>query len=196
MATQRARETPGIVSNILHQLSEMKYRIKRQYSPEDAVEFVEFRPTLVPSVLVNKLWADEGTCVLWGNYPHIPALASMEPERRQYYANKVRKIFIISPPTESAVSLECLTDLKWPLLRSLEMEVDFARHGDQIRSMLHSKLQHLEVAGYISEGQEYFKQFLLPTIFVSSVSQLCICARDQFPVILCPLSIEIKLINI
>lgn len=165
MATQRALETPGIVSNILQLLSEMKYRIKRQYSPEDAVEFIEFRPTLVPSVLVNRLWADEGTCVLWGNYPHIPALASMEPERRQYYANKIRKIFIISPPTESTISLEYLTDLKWPLLRSLEMEVDFARHGDQIRSMLHSKLERLEIAGYISEGQEYFKQFLLPTIF-------------------------------
>ena len=196
MATQRALETTDIVSNILHKLSGMKYKVKRQYSPEDAVEFVEFRPTLVPSVLVNRLWADEGTCVLWGNYPHIPALASMEPERRQYYANKVRKIFIISPPTESTISLECLTDLKWPLLRSLEMEVDFARHGDLIRSMLHSKLEHLEIAGYISEGQEYFKQFLLPTIFVSFVSQLCIHASDHFPVIPYPLSIEIKLINI
>ncbi|OCL10407.1 hypothetical protein AOQ84DRAFT_362444 [Glonium stellatum] len=165
MATQRALEMPAIVSNILHQLSEMKYKVKRQYSPEDPVESVEFRPTLVPSVLVNRLWADEGTCVLWGNYPHIPALASMAPERRQYYANKVRKIFTISPPPGSMSSLEYLADLQWPLLKSLEMEVDFARHGDQIRSMLHPQLEHLEISGYMSEGQEYFKQFLLPTIF-------------------------------
>ena len=60
--------------------------------------------------------------MLWGNYPHIPALASMELERRQYHANKVRKIFIISLPTDSTISLECLTDLKCHLLRPLEME--------------------------------------------------------------------------
>ena len=65
-----------------------------------------------------------------------------------------------------------------------------------IRSILYSKLKHLEIAGYIREGQEYFKQFLLPTIFVSSVSQLYICARDHFPMIPCPLPIEIRLINI
>ena len=46
----------------------------------------------------------------------------MELERRQYHANKVRKIFIISLLTKSTISLECLTDPKCHLLRSLEME--------------------------------------------------------------------------
>lgn len=169
-AAERALANRHIVSNILHQLSDMKYKVKRQFGPDQPVEFLEFRPTLVPSILVNKLWADEGTSVLWENYPHLPALSVMEPDRKQYYANKVRKIFTMSPPIGSPTSLEHLRDLRWPKLKSLEMDVDFARHGDQIRTMMHPALEYLELSGYQSEGAEYFKSFVLPTIFVSSQS--------------------------
>ncbi|KAJ4301220.1 hypothetical protein N0V90_003311 [Kalmusia sp. IMI 367209] len=53
-----------ILSTILHHLSDMKYKDRRQYGPDQPVEFLEFRPTLVPSILVNKMWADEGTSIL------------------------------------------------------------------------------------------------------------------------------------
>jgi len=54
-----------ILSTILLQLSDMKYKDRRQYGPDQPVEFLEFRPTLVPAILVNKQWADEGTSILW-----------------------------------------------------------------------------------------------------------------------------------
>ncbi|KAF2499154.1 hypothetical protein BU16DRAFT_503088 [Lophium mytilinum] len=164
-AAERVLTDPIFVLKILKTLSSMKYKVKRQFAPETPVEWLEFRPTLVPSILVSRLWANEGTSVLWENYPHLLAMADMPVNRKQHYANKVHKIFIMSPLPGSPISLEHLRDLQWPLLESLEMDIDFARHGEQIRSMMGPTLKHLELSGYQSEGAEYFGQFVLPTIF-------------------------------
>ncbi|KAF2804293.1 uncharacterized protein BDZ99DRAFT_452187 [Mytilinidion resinicola] len=164
-AAERVLTDPIFVLKILKTLSSMKYKVKRQFAPETPVEWLEFRPTLVPSILVSRLWASEGTSVLWENYPHLLAMADMPLKRKQYYANKIRKVFIMSPLPGSPISLEHLRDLQWPLLESLEMDINFAWHGDQIRSMMGPNLKHLELSGYQSEGAEYFGHFVLPTIF-------------------------------
>ncbi|KAF2684849.1 hypothetical protein K458DRAFT_477532 [Lentithecium fluviatile CBS 122367] len=154
-----------IVSTILHHLSGMKYKDRRQYGPDQPVEFLEFRPTLVPSILVNRLWADEGTSILWRRYPHLPAFKKMPIERRQYYAIKVQHVFALSPPPGSADSLDYLEDLAWPNLKSLELEVDFKRHGANFASMLHTGLENLEISGLQSGDSNYFSGVVLPALF-------------------------------
>ncbi|KAF2184960.1 hypothetical protein K469DRAFT_577661 [Zopfia rhizophila CBS 207.26] len=154
-----------IASNILRQLSDMKYKVRRQFGPDQPVEFLEFRPTLVPSILVNRLWADEGTSILWARYPHLSTMEIMEPPRRQYYANKVERIFSTSPPIGHPASFDHLVGLQWPRLKYLELEVDFLRHGVPFRSMLHAGLEHLELSGYQSGSPEYFTETLLPALF-------------------------------
>lgn len=102
-------------------------------------------------------------------YPHLPALKGMSMERRQYYANKVHYIFALSPPPESAETLDYLHGLVWPSLISLELEVDIWRHGAPFMSMLHAGLEHVELSGTQSGGSQYFSDTILLTLLVSNV---------------------------
>ncbi|CAI6341545.1 unnamed protein product [Periconia digitata] len=167
MAVATALANPHVVSTILHHLSDMKYRDRRQNGPDEPVEFLEFRPTLVPSILVNRLWADEGTGILWRRYPHLPALRWVSPERRQYYADKVQQVFVMSPPDDSASDLDYLKGLRWPNLKSLEFEVDFLRHGGVFADMLHGGLERLELLGMQSGDSTYISGIVLPELFNS-----------------------------
>jgi len=136
-----------ILSRILHHLSEMKYKERRQYGPDQPVEFLEFRPTLVPSILVNKLWADVACGILWRRYPHLTALKSMSQERRQYYAEKVQRIFSLGPPSGSIEAPDYLDGLTWPNLKCLEFELDFRKHVVHFATMFHDGLEKLELSG-------------------------------------------------
>jgi hypothetical protein len=167
MAAETAMTNRHVVSNILHHLSNMKYKDRRQYGPDQPVEFLEFRPTLVPSILVNRLWADAGTSILWRRYPHLPALKEMSFERRQYYANKVQRVFALSPPLGDADPLDYLDGLAWPNLKTLELEVDIMRHGIRFASMVHSGLERLEILGFQSGDSNYFSEVILPALLVS-----------------------------
>jgi hypothetical protein len=175
MAAAEAMTNRHIVSTILHQLSDMKYKDRRQRGADQPVELLEFRPTLVPCILVNQLWADEGTTVLWKRYPHLPQFRGMDPTRRQYYANKVQCLFTISPSSGVAESLEYLDGLKWPNLKSLELEIDFKLLGAKFQSMLHTQLENFELSGLQSGGSAYFSEKGLPSLFVSLVNT-CISA--------------------
>ena len=165
MAATTAMMNRHIVSTILHHLSDMKYKDRRQRGPDQPVELLEFRPTLVPAILVNKLWADAGTSVLWKRYPHLPALKFMDMERRQYYANKVHQIFSLSPPPGHPETLDYLDNLEWSSLKSLELEVDFIGHGAKFLNMLHPGLEHFELSGMQSGGATYFADVVLPSLF-------------------------------
>lgn len=142
----------------------MKYKDRRQYGPDQPVEFLEFRPTLVPSILVNRLWADEGTSILWKRYPHLPALQNMRPARRQYYASKIERIFSLGPPPDRTEPLDYLDNLAWPNLKSLELEVDLQRHGAKFSSMMHPRLEHLEISGIQSGGSTFFVEVVFPSM--------------------------------
>ena len=167
-ATSTAVTDRQIVGRILHNLSGMKYKDRRQRGPDQPVELLEFRPTLVPSILVNRLWADAGTSVLWRRYPHLPALRDMAPERRQYYANKVQHLFTMGPSPLQPDTLDYLEDLQWPELKSLELEIDFVRHGHRFLPMLNAGvLENLELSGLQSCSSAYFAEVVLPSILVS-----------------------------
>lgn len=162
MASATAMADRQIVSLVLHHLSDMKYKDRRQQGPDQPVEFLEFRPTLVPSILVNKLWASEGTSILWRRYPHLPALSSIRNDRRQWYASKVQRAFIVSPEPDAAEDLEYLETLSWPSLKTLELEVDWKRHGKSLYHMLKANLEHLEISGEQSGSSKYIAEVVLP----------------------------------
>lgn len=178
MAAQRALDDRQVLSNVLHQLSSQTYKVRRQLGPDQPVEFLEFRPTLVPSILVNRLWAEGGTSILWQNYPHLPALATIDIQRRQYYASKVQKLYVESPPPDHPDTLDYLLDLEWPALKYLELEVDFSRHGGQMRNMLHGGLEHLEFTGFQGGGANAFRDSVLPALFVSYAQSFELRSHD------------------
>jgi hypothetical protein len=167
MAAAVALADRHIVSLVLHHLSEMKYKDRRQGGPDQPVELLEFRPTLVPSILVNKLWADESTSILWKRYPHLPALQAMDPNRSQYYANKVERLFVSSPSPESDGDLAYLAHLDWPQLKTLELEADWTKHGRNLKRMTHAALEHLEVTGIQTGDSSHLNTVLLPDLFAS-----------------------------
>jgi hypothetical protein len=163
-----------IVSLVLHHLSDMKYKDRRQPGPDQPVEFLEFRPTLVPSILVNQLWAAEGTSILWKRYPHLPALQHMTFGRRQWYANKVERLFV-SEPAEDEEDLAHLEGLGWPKLKILELEIDWKIHGKGVGSMLHAGLEHLEFLGPQSGDSHFVAGTVLPALFAPCTNLSSIC---------------------
>ncbi|KAF1914833.1 hypothetical protein BDU57DRAFT_520034 [Ampelomyces quisqualis] len=167
MATARAAADRQTVSLILNHLSDMKYKDRRQGGPDQPVEFLEFRPTLVPAILVNRLWADEGTSILWKRYPHLPALRNMPHGRRQWYSNKVERLFLLSPSIHSGEDLAYLENLDWPCLKSLELEADWQRHKGSLQGMLHENLEHLELSSPQSGNSTYIGGTLLPSLLTS-----------------------------
>jgi hypothetical protein len=167
MAAATALADRHIVSTILRHLSDMKYQARRQEGPDQPVDFLEFRPTLVPSILVNKLWADEATSILWKRYPHLAALENMQAARRQWYAEKVEQLYISSPSLESGEDLLYLEQLNWPNLKDLELEADWKRHGTSLQHMLHRNLEHLEISAAQSGESVYIAETLLSSLFAS-----------------------------
>lgn len=169
----------GLVHRILRALSDIRIPVREQDLNEGPVKFQKFPPTLVPSILVNHLWADEGTSILWAKYPFTGALMGMDPDRRQYYANKVQNMYLWSPPAGFPyVRPYELRDLKWPALRTLELKIDdLAHHMDHLRNMLHEQLEDIEIAGLQTDGGAYFIANVLPFIFVRL---LCMRA-DNWP---------------
>jgi hypothetical protein len=91
----------------------------------------------------------------------------MSPERRQYYANKVRCIFLLSPQPGSTETLEYLDSISWPSLKSLELEVDLQEYSAPFINMLHDGLEHVDLSGNQNGGSKYFTETILPMIFVS-----------------------------
>jgi len=173
-ATAQATADRRVVHLILHHLSDMKYKDRRQRGPDQPVEFLAFRPTLMPSILVNKLWAEQGTSILWKSYPHLPVLQNMASDRRQYYANKAEKLFVLEP-AEGDGGLEYLEGLDWPNLRTLELEVDWQRHEKAFRSMLHATLQDLELHGTQSGGSRYIAGSIFPALSAACTNLRSIC---------------------
>ncbi|KAG9196654.1 hypothetical protein G6011_01775 [Alternaria panax] len=152
-----------IVSLVMVHLSNMEYKDRRQQGPDQPVELLEFRPTLVPLTLVNKVWADEGTSILWRRYPHLPAMQDMAFDRRQWYANKVEKLFVLGS-TDDGGDLAYLEGLCWPNLKILELEVDWKRHVRAISAMLHAGLAELELLGPQTGNSHYVAGTVLPAL--------------------------------
>ncbi|KAF2134091.1 hypothetical protein P153DRAFT_104570 [Dothidotthia symphoricarpi CBS 119687] len=164
MAATEALNNRHIVSRVLFQLAESKHKERQQRGPNYPVEFLEFRPTLLSSILVNKLWAEEGTSILWSRYPQLPALELMTYNRRQNYANKVERIFCVVS-THSNEDLSFLDGLNWPRLKCLELDIDWRTRGHSFRNMLHAGIESLELSGVQSGDSDYIAESVLPALF-------------------------------
>ncbi|OAL53398.1 hypothetical protein IQ07DRAFT_609842 [Pyrenochaeta sp. DS3sAY3a] len=164
MAATMAMADRRIVSRILHHLSFMTYIARQQSGPDEPVELREYRPTLVPSILVNKLWFEEGISIVWKQCPHLPAMKAMRMERRQYYASKVEQLFVSGPPTESDDNLAYVENLRWPNLKRLDMELDWKMYGKSLKGLLHPGLEHLGLSGEQTAGSTYLSEVALPTL--------------------------------
>lgn len=164
MAATMAMADRRIISLILHHLSNMTYIARQQCGPDEPVELREYRPTLIPPILVNKLWFEEGIPIVWKQCPHLPAMKTMSMERRQYYANKVEQLFVSGPPAESDENLAYVENLKWPNLKRLDMELDWMIFGKSLQGLLHLGLEHLGLSGEQIAGSAYLSDVALPTL--------------------------------
>lgn len=166
MAARQAMADRRIVSLVLSHLSDMKYTTREQKGPDRPVELVEFPPTLVPCILVNQLWRDEGTSLVWKCDPYLPALQGMDTTRRQWYANKVVRLSVPGPATDGE-DLAYLEGLSWPNLTHLTLDLDCKEHGKSIASMLHAGIRHLELIGPQCGDSNYIAGNVLPSLLGS-----------------------------
>lgn len=164
MAQAEATANRSIVSRILHHHTEITERYRHQRSLEHPVELLEVRHSLLPAILVNRLWADLATSVLWKQPPNLSALKCMQRDRRQLYASKVEQLQLSDPQDENDDEYEYLRDLEWPRLKSLELNLDWQLYQHNLRELLHADLQSLTITGLQSGGSSYVAQVTLPAL--------------------------------
>lgn len=165
MAHAEATANRKIVSRILHHLADISDKRRHQRSLEYPVELLEIQHSLLPAVLVNSVWADAATSLIWRQNPSLSALRWMRPDRRQVYANKIEQLQLSDPQDESDDEYEYLRDLEWPRLKSLELDLDWQSYQHNLRQLLHSDLESLALTGRQSGGSAYVVQVTLPALF-------------------------------
>lgn len=164
MAQAEATANRNIVARILHHHTEITERYRHQRSLEYPVELLEVRHSLLPVILVNRLWADAATSILWKQPPNLSALKWMQHDRRQVYASKVEQLQLSDPQDESDNEYDYLRDLEWPRLKSLELNLDWQLYQHHLRGLLHADLESLTVSGTQSGGSSYVAQVTLPAL--------------------------------
>lgn len=164
MAQAEATANRSIVIRILHHHTEISARHRHQRSFEYPVELLEVRHSLLPATLVNRLWADAATSILWTQPPDLSSLKCMQLDRRQIYASKVEQLQLSDPHDENNDEYEYLRDLEWPRLKSLELNLDWQLHQHNLRELLHADLQALTITGQQSGGSSYVAQVTLPAL--------------------------------
>lgn len=164
MAQAEATANRSIVARILHHHTEDTERCRHQTSLECPVELLEVRHSLLPAILVNHLWADAATSILWKQPPNPSALARIQDDRRQFYANKVEHLLLCDPQAESDNEYEYLRDLEWPRLKNLELNFDWQLHQHNLRGLLSTGLESLAVTGAQYGGSSYVAQVTLPAL--------------------------------
>ncbi|KAF3005969.1 hypothetical protein E8E13_010308 [Curvularia kusanoi] len=165
MSHAEATANRKIVSRILHHLADIRDKQRHQRSPEYPVELLETQHSLLPAVLVNSVWADAATCIIWKQNPNISAFKWMQRDRRQFYANKIEHLQLPSSQDENDDEYEYLRDLTWPNLKSLELDLDWQSYQHNLRGLLHANLESLALTGRQSGGSTYVVQITLPALF-------------------------------
>lgn len=75
---------------------------------------------LLPAILVNRDWSARGTSLLWRE-PFTPALAKIQPQRRQLYADKVQSIGLYLYRQDHVECPAAFANLSFKQLRRLEI---------------------------------------------------------------------------
>ncbi|OCL10181.1 hypothetical protein AOQ84DRAFT_375161 [Glonium stellatum] len=149
MATQQALCLPEIVSNILRQVWENTQYCKFEWGvPVEYNCYFERNGSLMSCILVNKLWAAEGTNIIWGEKEDDECFTSVDGPRLQYYANKIREIRIrhnkISQPVSSLASIP-LSHLHFPRLSSLTLKTPFNAPTSELIPFLTPRLRTIKL---------------------------------------------------
>ncbi|OJD34509.1 leucine-rich repeat-containing protein 16a q5vzk9 [Diplodia corticola] len=128
-ASSRALGIAHLVANVLHQSQDHQLIGRASVAP------------LSRYASVNKLWADEVTEMIWAELSTLEPLELVRPERRQYYARKIRtlRVALVDPRVPSATA--CLSDLELPRLREVELRFHYDATPQHIPPVLTSKLR-------------------------------------------------------
>ncbi|KAL6709631.1 hypothetical protein ACN47E_001059 [Coniothyrium glycines] len=170
MAASQALADRCIVSLVLRELSETRDKHRLQRGSDRPVELVEYPPTLVPCMLVNRLWRDEGAAIVWRNYPYLPILKQLHFAQRQWYANKIERLVL--EELGDADDFAYLQDLKWPMLKHLNLRLDPAKHATLIMSLLRTKVDHLTLGGKQSTEPKHITGTIL-SLLLGQTNRLC-----------------------
>lgn len=108
-ASSRALGIAHIVANILNRQIEHSKQVNGHH--------VLWLPKFA---LVNKLWADEVTEMIWAHLDELKPLERVKCHRRQYYAAKIRTLKVVLDPS-SPPATACLSGLALPRLREVEL---------------------------------------------------------------------------
>lgn len=165
MARAEVTADRKIIARILRHLADSTDKERYQRSLEYPVELLEVQQSLLPAVLVNSIWADVATSFIWKQNPNISALKWMRHDRRQFYANKIELLQLSSPQDENDSEYEHLKDLTWPILKSLDLNLDWQLHQHNLRGLLQSGLESLALTGVQYGGSTYVAQVTLPALF-------------------------------
>lgn len=164
MASAEATADRKLVSLILHHFADTTDRYRHQRSLEHPTELLEVRHSLLPAILVNHLWADVATSIVWKQNPNLSAFKWMQHDRRQLYASKIEQLQLSDQQDENDNEYDYLRDLTWPNLKRLELDLDWQSHQHNLRGLLHADLESLTVAGLQSGGSSYVAQVILPAL--------------------------------
>jgi len=79
-----------------------------------------YAQSLLPAILVNRSWSARGTNLLWRE-PFTPALAKIQPQRRQRYADKVQSIGLYLYRQDHVECPAAFANVSFPQLKRLEI---------------------------------------------------------------------------
>jgi hypothetical protein len=164
MAASQATASRPIVSCILQHLFDAEFTKIRVQSPGLPAEILECGPSLLSPILVNRLWADVGSTVLWRRHPPVEAFAMLPQDRRQWYADKVEDFSVIDSAPGASDDPAHLQDLHWPNLKSVEAYIDWAFLSTTMANMLHPGLLRLELSGPQLTGSIHIAEVVLPAL--------------------------------
>ncbi|KAH7055927.1 hypothetical protein B0J12DRAFT_656271 [Macrophomina phaseolina] len=132
-ASSQALGIAHVVANILHRQVEHF----QQVNGHTAFRLSQF-------ALVNKLWADEATEMIWAHLDELAPLERVKPERRQYYAAKIRSLKVVLDP-RSPPATACLSGLALPRLREVELMFYYDATLQHIPPVLTSEVRAVTV---------------------------------------------------
>lgn len=163
MALAEATANRKIVSLILQHLTDINDKYRHQESLECHVELLEVRHSLLPACLVNRLWADAASSLIWKEFPDLSALRWMQHDRRQLYANKIKQLQL-SKRSDENNDYDYLKALRWPSLKSLEVDLDWQSYEHNLRGLLHPGLESLLVTGTQFGHSTHLAKVTLPAL--------------------------------
>jgi len=107
MAAEAALSNVIILTSIFEYLRNIPYYLSTDvsvWSGNSLLGLEKRRENVTNALCVNKTWAEYGTCVVWKE-ARCGQFMQLRPERRYYYARKIRQIAIYRSLTQEQVDM-------------------------------------------------------------------------------------------